>query len=229
MDAAGNPRTFSPSQWTFAILVVALLFVLMPFLFWNATWFGRPLTGTPIGKSLADPSHPREIQDALTQMESRIESRDPSPLRWYPQLVALAGDPVDKIRVTDAWLMGQDNTSPDFHHALFELVTDPNPMVQRNAALSLIWSGDDSAHAWILRMLHPYEMQSPLARSLSTCLKLGDVVNPGTLVARMESSGRVREVRAAVPGTISRWLVSGGSALSAGQPILTLAPSNNMA
>src|SRR5271167_96600 len=46
----------------------------MPFLFWNATWFGRPLTDAQISKALADRSHPREIQHVLTQLEARIES-----------------------------------------------------------------------------------------------------------------------------------------------------------
>src|SRR5208282_2462841 len=55
-------------RWTYAVLIVALLFVLMPFLFWNATWFGRPLTDEQISKSLADRKHAREIQHALTQI-----------------------------------------------------------------------------------------------------------------------------------------------------------------
>ena len=31
----------------FAILALTFLFVLMPFLFWQATWFGRPLDRRP--------------------------------------------------------------------------------------------------------------------------------------------------------------------------------------
>ena len=48
MNTAANsvPRERKPfgGRWAYAVLVVALLFVLMPFLFWRATWFGRPLT-----------------------------------------------------------------------------------------------------------------------------------------------------------------------------------------
>src|SRR5271168_373064 len=92
-------------RWALGILAIALLFVLMPFLFWNATWFGRPMTDAQIGKALADRSQPREIQHALTQIETRIEARDASVRRWYPNVVALGSDPLDEIRMFDAWVM----------------------------------------------------------------------------------------------------------------------------
>jgi biotin carboxyl carrier protein len=216
-------------RWALGILVLALLFVLMPFLFWNATWFGRPITDNQIAKALVDRSHPREIQHVLSQFETRIEKGDPSVRRWYPQMVALSKDPVDEIRVTDAWVMGQDNTSQDFHAALLPMLNDPNPMVQRNAALSLVRFQDDSGHALIVSMLRPYVMGSPLAGVLATRLKPADIVNPGTLVAHIESGGKSNEVRSQVPGTVERWLVSDGSTVTAGQPILSLAPNESMA
>jgi biotin carboxyl carrier protein len=224
---AFQQRSFG-GRWTYAILITAFLFVLMPFLFWNMTWFGRPMTDAQIAKAFADRSHPRETQHALSQIESRMESGDPSVRRWYPQLLALAANPVDEIRVTDAWVMGQDTTAPDLHDALLKLLADTNPMVQRNAALSLVRFKDDSGHAQLLAMLRPYEMPAPFAGTLDTRLKPGDVVNPGTMVARIESSGERREVRARVPGTLDRWLVADKSSVSAGQPILSLAPSDNM-
>jgi hypothetical protein len=216
------------ARWTFAILIVAFLFVLMPFLFWNATWFGRPLTDAQLAKALADRSHPREIQHALTQIESRIEAGDPAARNWYSQLVQLAADPIDEIRVTDAWVMGQDNKSPEFHAALAQLLADRNPMVERNAALSLVRFGDDSGHAQILAMLRPYALPAPFPGKLETRLKPGDVVNPGTLLAHIVSDGQVREVRANVPGTLARWLAPNGSSVSAAQPIVALAPSESM-
>jgi hypothetical protein len=216
------------ARWTFAILILAFLFVLMPFLFWNATWFGRPLTDAQLAKALADRSHPREIQHALTQIESRIEARDPAARSWYPQLVQLASDPIDEIRVTDAWVMGQDNKAPEFHGALVQLLGDQNPMVRRNAALSLVRFGDDSGHAQILAMLRPYAMPAPFAGKLETRLKPGDVVNPGTMIAHIDSDGQSREVRTNVPGTLDRWLAPNGSAVSAGQPVAALAPSESM-
>jgi len=215
-------------RWTYGILIVALLFVLMPFLFWNATWFGRPMNDAQIAKALTDRSHPREIQHALAQLEARIEARDAQVKKWYPQIAALSTDPVDEIRVTDAWVMGQDNKSEEFHHALLQMLKDPNVMVERNAALSLVRFNDDSGHARILAMLRPYEMPSPFTGALDTRLKPGDVVNPGTMVAHIEASGKRNEVRAAVPGTLIRWLVADHAKATAGEPLVALAPSEGM-
>jgi hypothetical protein len=225
----------------------------MPFLFWNATWFGRPITDAQISKALADRSHPREIQHVLSQFETRIERGDTSVRKWYPQMVALSKDPIDEIRVTDAWVMGQDNTAPEFHQALLPMLNDPNPMVQRNAALSLVRFQDDSGHAQIVSMLQPYVMNAPQTGLLMTRLKPGDIVNPGTLVAHIaatdksgaagssratgssgaegssERAGKTDEVRAKVPGTVDHWLVQTGATVSTGQPILALAPNESMA
>jgi biotin carboxyl carrier protein len=228
MNPDTQPQKSFGGRWALGILVLALLFVLMPFLFWNATWFGRPITDNQIAKALADRSHPREIQHVLSQFETRIEKGDPSVRRWYPQMVALAKDPVDEIRVTDAWVMGQDNTSQDFHAALLPMLDDPNPMVQRNAALSLVRFQDNSGHALIVSMLRPYVMGSPFAGVLASRLKPADIVNPGTLVAHIESGGKSNEVRSQVPGTVERWLVADGSTVTAGQPILSLAPNESM-
>jgi hypothetical protein len=216
-------------RWTYGIVIMAFLFVLMPFLFWNATWFGRPLTDAQIAKALTDRSHPRQIQHALTQIETRIEGRDASVRRWYPDVVKLALNPVDEIRVTDAWVMGQDNTSPDFHRALLDLLADPNPMVQRNAALSLVRFADDSGRRQIVAMLRLYEMPSPYGGVVRPRLKPGDVVNPGTMVGHINVGDRAsKEVRAVVPGTLQRWMVPDGESVTQGQPILTLAPSESM-
>lgn len=223
-----KPQSSFGGRWAIGILAIALLFVLMPFLFWNATWFGRPMNDEQTSKALADRSHPRDIQHALAQLETRVEANDPSVRKWYPQIIQLAGDPVDEIRVTDAWVMGQDNSSEDFHHALLPLLSDPNPMVRRNAALSLVRFKDDAGHAQIIAMLRPSELDSPADGKLDTRLKPGDVVNPGTMVAHIESSAGKREVRSNVPGTLDRWLASNGSSVAAGQPILSLLPSESM-
>jgi biotin carboxyl carrier protein len=228
MPETVKPQSSFGGRWALGILAIALLFVLMPFLFWNATWFGRPMNDQQLSKALADHSHPRDIQHALAQLETRIETRDPSVRKWYPQVIQLAGDPVDEIRVTDAWVMGQDNSSDDFHRALLQLLSDPNPMVQRNAALSLVRFKDDSGHAQIVAMLRPFELNSPFDGELDSRLKPGDVVNPGTMVAHIESSAGKREVRSNVPGTLERWLAANGSNVTTGQPILSLLPSESM-
>jgi hypothetical protein len=216
-------------KWTYGVLALALLFVLMPFLFWNATWFGRPLTDEQIGKALGDHKHAREIQHALTQIEVRMETNDAGVRRWYPQLVSLASDPVTEIRVTDAWVMGQDATSQEFHAALRQMLTDPQPMVQRNAALSLVRFGDPAGHAVILSMLQPFAMPSPYAGAISERLKVGDSLNPGTLVGHVAAAGGAsNEIRVAVPGTLAAWAAPDKSTVAAAQTILFISPSQEM-
>jgi biotin carboxyl carrier protein len=215
-------------RWTYAVLIVAVLFVSMPFLFWNATWFGRPLTDDQIAKAFQDRKHAREIQHALTQIEQRMEQKDPTVRHWYPQLVNFADDPLTEIRVTDAWVMGQDTTAPEFHEALKKMLADPDPMVERNAALSLVRFGDPSGHAVIVSMLAPYAVPAPEAGTLRQRLKPGETVNPGTMIGHIDTPAESREVRTKAPGTIINWTVPDKTAVTEGQPLMLLAPSEEM-
>jgi biotin carboxyl carrier protein len=157
-----------------------------------------------------------------------MEVGDPAVKRWYPQLVALARDPLSEIRLTDAWVMGQDNSASEFHQALLDLLSDPQPMVQRNAALSLVRFHDPVGRPQILSLLRPYALAAPESGRLKTRLRIGDVVNAGTLVAHLEVGAGKTEIRTSVPGTIERWLVSDAATVPAGQPILLIAPSESM-
>jgi biotin carboxyl carrier protein len=226
--APSAPKKSFGGRWTYLVLILALLFVLMPFLLWNATWFGKPLNDDQMSKALNNRLHPREIQHALAQIEQRIESGDPTVKRWYPDIVRLSNDKTDEIRVTAAWVMGQDDSVPEFHQALQRLLTDPQPMVERNAALGLVRFHDDSGHEQIVAMLRPYALLAPQSGKLSQRLRIGDVVNPGTLVAHIEQGSGEQEVRTAVPGTIDLWQAKDGSQVTAGQPLLQLTPSQEM-
>src|SRR5215470_14386989 len=94
--------------------LTAWLIVLMPFLFWWSTWFGRPLSNKQIGEYLNDEKHPRHIQHALVQLGERMARHDPSARRWYAETVQLAFHSVEEVRNTDAWVMGQDPSSQAF-------------------------------------------------------------------------------------------------------------------
>src|SRR5262249_38519615 len=194
----------------YLILIVAFLFVLMPFLFCQDTWFGRPLTDRQIAKNLADREHPRKAQHALSQIADRILNPDPavraSARQWYPRVVEVSSQGADEVRLTAAWVMGQDNTAPEFHQALLKSLEDPQPMVRQNAALALVRFGDASGHAIILSMLEPYPLGAPRNGVLRERLHTGDVINPGTLLGRIESGGEKLEMRSPVPGTLARWL-----------------------
>lgn len=227
-SAAPAPQPPPPKRWTYYVLALAFLFVLMPFLFWRATWFGAPLTDQEIRRDLSDSKNPRATQHALSQVEAAVRAGNPAARQWYPAIVQLAQSPVEQIRLTAAWVMGQDNHDADFHRTLLQMLNDPDPMVARNAALSLVRFADDSGHAQIVAMLQPYALTAPATGRLRTRLKIGDVVNPGTLAASIEAPSGAREVRAVVPGTLSSWTVADKSSVALNQPIAWIDPAEDM-
>src|SRR5690348_7149702 len=141
----------------------AWLIVLLPFLFWWNTWFGRQLSDRQVTQYLADDKHPRHIQHALVQIGERIARRDAQAARWYPELIRLAKHPVEEVRNTDAWVMGQDTAGTGFHEALQKMLQDSSPMVRGNAALSLVRFGDASGRQEIVALLQPAHIFAPSA------------------------------------------------------------------
>src|SRR5499427_2892166 len=109
--------------------LTAWLIVLMPFLFWWNTWFGRRLSDPQITQYLTDDKRPRHIQHALVQIGERIARHDADAARWYPELIRLAAHPVEEVRNTDAWVMGQDTAGPGFHDALLKMLADSSTIV----------------------------------------------------------------------------------------------------
>jgi hypothetical protein len=219
-------------KWLVAILVLTFAFVLMPFLLWYMTTFTRPLNDADLATYFSDAAHPRRAQHALSQIADRIMSPNAairaSAKPWYPEIVKFSSQGSDELRVTAAWVMGQDNQSPQFHDALLKQLTDPNPMVRRNAALSLVRFADSSGHDVIAGMLGTYTMAAPRSGTLSIRLKPGDVINPGTLVAHVLVSAEQTEVRSDVPGSLLQWIVPDGTQIQTGQPILLVEPSPEM-
>src|ERR1043166_9677989 len=137
------PVTPSPKRYgNWPLIILAALFIIVPFLTWYGTWFGRNLSDEDIASYLADEKNPRHIQHALTQVETRIEKGDATAKKFYPQVVSLTVSPYAEIRKTAAWVMGQDNTSDEFHRALLKLLIDSEPLVRRNGALQLVRFGD---------------------------------------------------------------------------------------
>lgn len=203
----------------------AFLLVLLPFLFWYGTWFGRKLTDAEIDRYLHDPSKARKIQHALVQIGERISRGDTRVRRWYPEVAALAGSPIVELRQTAAWIMGQDHSYAPFHGALHTLLEDPSPMVRRNAALSLSNFRDPAARSELRAMLRDWAIVSPASGSVKYRLKTGEYVNPGTLVGRV---GNI-EVRAPVPGEVRSLGQRDGANVRTGDPLAELAPDKNHA
>jgi biotin carboxyl carrier protein len=204
------------------IALFALVLVLFPFLFWYSTWFGRKLSDAEIDSYFADTGKPRHAQHALVQIGERMsQHRDVS--RWYPNIVQESTSPSLELRQTAAWIMGQDRSYAPFHQALLRLIHDPQPMVRRNAALALAAFGDASARPELVSMLRPSSIAAPVAGVVRYRLKLGDYVNPGTLVAHV---GGV-EVRSALPGEVRDLEKREGSTVSPGDALVDLSADKN--
>ncbi len=181
----------------------------MPFLFWWNTWFGRQLPDKQISAYLQDEKHPRHIQHALVQLGERMGRHDSGVKRWYPELIRLASHPVEEVRNTDAWVMGQDTAAPGFHETLLKMLNDPSPMVRGNAALSLVRFGDASGRPQIVALLQPAAIFAPVGGHVI------DTDKVGTMELRSPISGRIR--------TLS---VAPGSRIAAGDEVATIAPGD---
>lgn len=167
----------------------------------------------------------RHVQQALAQVEAKIESGDASARQWYPQIVALSGSNVVEIRKTVAWVMGQDNRAEEFHAALLTLLKDQHPGVRRNAAVQLVRFGDASGRAELRATLKPYEVVAPFDGKLSAVLAEGVDLRENVLLARIiDGQNQTREIRSPLPGKLSKVVAQSGAQVSSGHVILTIAP-----
>ena len=186
------------------LIIVAGLFIVVPFLTWYLTWFGRGLSDEQLASYLVDEQNPRHIQHALLQVEERIEKGDPTAKKFYPQIVAAAKSSVPEVRKTAAWVMGQDNRSEEFHQALLPLLKDEEPLVRRNAALQLVRFGDAAGRPELRAMLQPFEARSPLAGTVVGLLPAGSIIRAGAMLARIrDSANDLYEFRSPVDGKVA--------------------------
>jgi hypothetical protein len=208
--------------------VTGWLIVLMPFLFWWNTWFGRQLSNQQLTTYLHDDKKPRHIQQALVQISERISRHDAAAAQWYPELVALATDPVEEVRNTDAWVMGQDTSGAGFHETLLKMLNDSSPMVRGNAALSLVRFGDATGRPQIVALLQPAQIAAPQAGRIADSDRPGTAIHQGGLIAKLASSNSgasqtVIEIRSPIPGRI-RSVAATGANVAAGAEIAVVEP-----
>jgi len=220
---AAAPPSRQRSTWP--LIIIAALFIIVPFLTWYLTWFGRTLSDEDVATYLADEKNPRHLQHALSQVAERIERHDPQTKKFYPQVIALSKNPIAEIRKTTAWVMGQDNSSEEFHQALLGLLSDSEPLVRRNAALQLVRFGDASGRPELRAMLEPFEVNSPLSGTIVSLLTKGSRVRAGGLLARIrDASGTVQEFRSPMDGAIEKLSIKEADPVTTGQPIISLTP-----
>lgn len=206
---------------------VAWLIVLMPFLFWWSTWFGRQLSDAKLNEYLHDINKPRHIQHALVQLSERMSRNDPAAKKYYPDMVALANNPSVEIRNTDAWAMGQDTSVPEFHQTLLKMLQDPALMVRGNAALALVRFGDASGRPQIVALLQSANITAPAAGMVTDTAKPGTAVREGGLVATIRSGGQAMEARSPITGRVAMVEMPRGAQVEAGAQLAVVDPGEN--
>jgi hypothetical protein len=185
------------------LIIVAALFIVVPFLTWYLTWFGRGLSDQELATYLSDQANPRHQQHALLQVEAKIEKGEPAR-QFYPQIIAASKSSVPEVRKTAAWVMGADNRSEEFHAALQPLLSDEDPLVRRNAALQLVRFGDASGRAELRAMLQPYEAKPPIAGTITGMLPTGSSIRAGAMLARIrDTANNLYEFRSPVDGRVA--------------------------
>jgi biotin carboxyl carrier protein len=227
-ETARRPRMSTRNRLLF--LATGWLIVLMPFLFWWNTWFGRQLSDKQLTEYLRDDKKPRHIQHALVQIGERLTRHDASVTRWYPDVVRLASCPIEEVRNTDAWVMGQDVSSKEaasagFHEALLKMLNDSSPVVRGNAALSLVRFGDASGRPQIVALLQPAKVTAPQAGEITDASSVGTMTHQGGIIAKIDSGGQTTGVRSPISGRLRELSVKTGQTVAAGDEIATLDPA----
>ena len=231
-DAESAAKPAKPRMSTrkrFLFFFTGWLIVLMPFLFWWNTWFGRQLSDKQLNEYLQDDKKPRHIQHALVQIGERVTRHDTSVTHWYPDVVRLGSYPIEEVRNTDAWVMGQDTASKDassagFHEALLKMLNDPSLMVRGNAALSLVRFGDATGRPQIVALLQPAKVIAPQAGKITDSSAAGTVIHQGGIIAKIDSEGQTTEVRSPITGRLRQLSVRPGQTVVAGDEVVMLDP-----
>jgi len=221
------PRHRMSTRQRLLFFLVAWLIVLMPFLFWWNTWFGRTLSDKDLNTYLHDETKPRHIQHALVQLGERMSRHDATATQWYPEVVRLSAHPVEEVRNTDAWVMGQDTSGPGFHEALSKMLQDSSTMVRGNAALSLVRFGDATGRPQILALLQPATVTAPQAGKLIDASTVGTSIHEGGLIAKLEQGEKSIDVRSPIAGRIHSLSAEVGQTVDAGSVIATVDPGTD--
>lgn len=231
-DESPIPQRKGPSRkYPWAILVVVVLFVVIPFISWYGTWFGRALSDSKMTEYLHDQNKPRNVQHALAQLGNRIIDRDQSAKQFYPDVIALSQHHQAEVRMTAAWVMGQANDYEDFHSALRPLLQDASPGVRHNAALGLVRFGDSSGRPELIAMLEPYAVRSESSGVVELIIKEEGIAIAahGPLARIKQGDGNTTEIHAPEAGRVESVLVANNSSVEAGTELMTLSPTTEQA
>jgi biotin carboxyl carrier protein len=223
-DALAKKKHMS-TRHRILFFVTAWFIAFMPVWFWWNTWFGRTLSDNKIGEYLQDNAHPRHIQQALVQISERMSRHDTKVPEWYPDLVRLAAHPVEEVRNTDAWVLGQDTAGAGFHDALLRMLNDSSPLVRGNAALSLVRFGDAAGRPQIVALLQPVKLTAPITGNVVDADRPGTAIRQGGLIAKLQNGQQTVEVRSPISGRIRTLFAQSGHPVTAGAELATIDPA----
>ena len=226
-DDPALPQPAARRKFPWAMLLVAVLFVVLAFLSWYGSWFGRSLSDAKVGEYINDQEKPRNVQHALSQIADRIIKGDSSVKQWYPAVIGAARNPSPEVRLTAAWTMGQDNTDQDFHQTLLSLLADGNPGVRHNAALALVRFGDNAGRPELVAMLKPYSVKAETSGVAEAIIEEEGiaVANGSPLTRIQQEDGQIVEMRAPEDGRIEVVVATDGTVVRAGDELVLLSPS----
>jgi acetyl/propionyl-CoA carboxylase alpha subunit len=213
------------------MIVVASIFVVVAFMSWYGSWFGRPLSDSQIESYLNDNQKPRNAQHALSHIANRLMEGDQSIKRWYPAVIASSSHPTPQVRLTAAWVMGQDNSSQEFHSALLRLLEDSEAGVRHNAALSLVRFNDSAGRAELTAMLASQTVRAESGGAAELIINdEGIQVAPGSPLVRIkQDDGQTREIHAPQEARVELLKISDGARIEEGSELIVLAPSTEQA
>ena len=239
-----TPKKSSPAWILFPVIIA---FILIPFFFWQGTWFGKRIENDAQLESMlieardAQPGEDgrvpgqilRHAQHALEELTKRLDPMvnrrtDPRETgdieKFYPLVLELSTHHEPVLRRTVAWLMQFDRKATVFDEALRAMLTDSDCLVRRNAALGLCRRKDTTALPVIRKMLEPYQVLAELAGKVSAFLPVGDPVQQDMELARIRPEGAPRStiVRAPYGSEILRLLVAPDSHVDVGTPLVEL-------
>src|SRR5579864_7728526 len=225
LEPSPKPKRSMSRTQKLLFFATGWLIVLMPFLFWWNTWFGRHLSDQQLTEYLHDDKKPRHIQHGLVQLGDRMSHNDSVAKQWYPDLIRLAAHRVEEVRNTDAWVMGQDTSGTGFHEALLKMLQDPSPMVRGNAALSLVRFGDATGRPQIVALLQPATINASASGRIVDADRPGTAVHQGGLLAKLAAAGSSApiEIRSPIPGRI-RSVAQPGANVAAGAELAVVDP-----
>jgi len=158
------------------------------------------------------------------QIGERMTRHDASVGQWYPQVVRLGGYPVDEVRNTDAWVMGQDTSGVGFHETLLKMLTDSSLSVRGNAALSLVRFGDASGRPQILELLQPATVTARQSGKVIDTSAVGTAIRQGGIVAKLQESEHTIEIRSPISGRLGTLSAPTGQTVTAGAQIAIVDP-----